>query len=453
MSKGVSPARRLAFDLLQEILFQGAFANIALDKALFSSSLDSKDKGLTTELVYGTVKYRDRLTYMIDHFSKIPVKKMDHKTAVILLMGAYQIDQLSKIPKHAIVHEAVGLAKMHKLSSEKLINAVLRSLLRSQDAIPWPNSRKQKAGYLAKTQSFPQWMVDMWLKKFGYQRTKALCEYFNRPAQIWLRTNTLKTSREDLIQRLQKEGAEVIPGSLVPESICYLAGPSFRDLTSFQEGLFSIQDQAAMLVAHAVNPQPGERILDMCAAPGGKTCHMASLMKDRGQILALDIHAHRTQLIRDNARRLGLLSVYPKTQDAGIWEETFYLSFDRVLLDAPCSGLGVLNRRPDARWQKRRSQIPGLVDLQAHLLDEAAKLLKVGGRLVYATCTLVDEENKGQVDAFLERHREFRLVDDLDQHWQGLSGPDGMRELHPDVDGTDGFFMAGLEKVGLYESP
>lgn len=448
MTNDVSPARRLAYDLLQEVLYRGAFANIVLDKALFASSLDRKDRALATELLYGTVKFRDRLAYMIDQFSKTPVKKMDQKTASILLLSVYQLDQLSRIPDHAVVHEAVNIAKEEKLASQRLINAVLRSLIRNKDRMKWPDAQKQKALYLAKTESFPQWMIETWIKKFGYKSTKDICKYFNQASSVWLRANVLKNSTEELIDILSREGADVKKGNMLSESILYECGPALRDLSSFQEGRFAIQDQAAMLVAHAVNPQAGERILDMCAAPGGKTSHMAELMGNKGEILAVDLHAHRTNLIHANAKRLDLDIINTETRDASLPALDLVEVFDRVLLDAPCSGLGVLNRRPDARWQKQRKQIPKLVTLQSQLLDRAAEALKPGGRLVYSTCTLLDEENKDQVLAFLDRHPDFSLAMDIDKNWPTIKAPEGMIELRPDLNGCDGFFIAALVKGG-----
>lgn len=444
MSNRPQDARTVAFNVLLDVFQNGAYANLALDKALFACNLEQRDRNLVTEIVYGTVKYQLRLAYMLDQLASQKSSKMDRKTYTILLMSLYQLVFLTRIPDHAVVHEAVNLAKAEGLRSGKMINAVLRRAVEDMASIKWPDPHKQRLTYLSKRASLPQWMIELWHKRFGYQRTVALTDYFNAPAPLWIRTNTLQTTPEKLLQELKEAGIDATPSTHVPEGILLAGAGDLRVLKSFQNGDFTVQDESSMLVAHALNPQPKETILDMCAAPGGKTTHVAALMKNTGTIFACDIHGHRLALIRENAERLGVQNIYLFEQDATHLPADWNEKFDRILLDAPCSGLGVLNRRADSRWHKRKQDIPAFVSLQANLLDEAARCVKTGGRIVYSTCTLTEEENREQIDALLVRQPGFVLDDQLGSHWLHHPSTDGTIEVVPDKAKMDGFFIAAL---------
>lgn len=439
-------ARSLAFGVLLDVFTKGAYANLALDKALFSCHLEQRDRNLATEVVYGTVKYKLHLEYQIDQLASKQTEKMDKKTYTILVMSLYQLEFLSKVPNHAIVYEAVELAKREKLNSTKFINAILRKKIEQGNYIIWPNKGKQKITYLSKFYSFPQWMLELWHKRFGYDNTVSLCEYFNAPAPLWIRTNLLKINRDSLQENLERIGI-FSEKSLHAEEGLLLKNPGdLRQISFFQEGFFTVQDESSMLVAHALNPQRNDVILDMCAAPGGKTTHIASLLGNSGQVIACDLHEHRVDLINENVTQLGLKNVSTEVRDMTNVPAKWYEKFDRILLDAPCSGLGVLNRRADSRWHKRKSDIKELVDLQSKLLEQAIRCLKPGGLLIYSTCTLVEDENRKQVEAFLERHPETYLDEGLKNRLNNFHVVNGMCEILPFENKMDGFFIASIYK-------
>lgn len=451
MKKPNSNARALALDIIHQVFEEGAYANLALDKALFSVPLEERDRGLITELVYGTVKYRDRLDYILNHYTKKPIHQSDPWLRDILRMSVYQIDQLDKLPDHAVVHEAVNLAKNKKRHGDKFINGVLRAYLREPNKVIWPNKKKHFAHWLAKTESFPQWIIESWIGQYGKVEAEAMVKYMNQPAELWIRTNTLKTDRSSLVAYFEKEGIRCALGTYAPEAVHLYQMKPLRDDVAFQKGEYTVQDQSSMLVGHAAAPTAGMRVLDVCAAPGGKTTHLAALSHDDAVIIAGDIHVHRVALIKENVQRLGIKNIHPQVLDGRNLSDLEDASFDMILLDAPCSGLGVLNRRPDSRWHKHRQELTELVQLQTELLEEAAKKLKPGGRLIYSTCTTVPSENQGQVRQFLDRHPEIQrealpeLFNDLTENATAM----GEVFLLPSKHRMDGFYIARMKKGGV----
>ena len=298
-------SREIALKILYQIHEEGAYANLALDKALFScQDLDPRDKGLITEIVYGSVKNRGKLDYVLNQFAKIKVKKMDRWTRNILRMALYQIMFLDKVPDSAAVDEAVKLSKRYG-RSDKFVNAVLRNYLRGQEQIVWPDREQDVIQYLAVQYSFPVWMVQRFVQQYGAEQAEQLCQWFNQPAALWIRTNTLMISRKALKEQLEQKGIAVEESRYTPEGLKILSAVNLHQLEEFQQGLFTVQDESSMLVALAAEPMPGQRVLDVCSAPGGKATHMAQLMKDDGVICACDIHQHRLDLIRENCEAVG----------------------------------------------------------------------------------------------------------------------------------------------------
>jgi len=297
--------------------------------------------------------------------------------------------------------------------------------------------------------------VERWLAEFGREETMNLCAWNNSSPQVTIRTNTLKISRDELIRRLAGEGVRAFPGRYLPESIILEGIVSLGSLASYREGLFQVQDEGSMLVTHVLNPRPGSKVVDACAAPGGKTTHAAQLMENRGEIKAFDIHPHKLALVEENCSRLGISIVEARAEDAAHLPEQLKEWADFCLVDAPCSGLGVLRRRPDARWKKAAGDIEKLVEIQKDILSSAAKTLRPGGILVYSTCTMTREENQELVAWFLDRHQEFCL-DPLPEI-PGLGSPEshfaiqgtkpGMIQLLPHHHGTDGLFMARMKRI------
>ncbi|MDO4280854.1 MAG: 16S rRNA (cytosine(967)-C(5))-methyltransferase RsmB [Peptococcaceae bacterium] len=431
--------RKIAYDVLMDIEFNGAYANLALDKALLRSKLNATDKRLVTELVYGTTKMKLHLDTVLSAYCDL--KHTNKKIILLLRMALYQVLYLEKIPDHAILNESVELAKAQAPHTAGFVNAVLRHILRSEKTVSWPDKRRSRNQYYAKWYSFPQWIIDSWVKEYGFDNTEKLCAYFNEPAATWIRVNTLKASPDDVAAKLEFLGVDFMQHPQLPEAFKISSLQPLQNSDLFKKGQVIVQDLSAMLPAVVLNPQKNQRILDMCAAPGGKTTHLSAIMNDSGEIFACDIHSHRTGLIEENAKRLGTKNITCLTEDATALPVQFHHAFDGILLDAPCSGLGVLNRRADLRWRVRRSNLAEIEALQANLLDAAVKYLKPKGTLVYSTCTLNPKENTIQVEKFLARHDAFELEAFT---CLGEQHPSGMTTIYPFDSHSDGFFIAKL---------
>lgn len=444
-------ARLVALDVLLQVNEEGAYANIALDKVLLAcQGVDNRDKGLITELVYGSIKNRGRLDYILNQFAKSKVTKMDKVSRNILRMAVYQLLFCDKIPPSAAINEAVKMAKLRgKRGSDKFINGVLRNIERGRETIAYPNKGRQPVQYLSVYYSFPQWIVERWYKDYGAKAAEKTCQYFNKPQTLWIRANTLKITPEDLAEAFTERGIVVKRSEHIPEGLMILDSVNLHQLDLFQEGYFMVQDESSMHVAHAAAPKEGQRILDVCSAPGGKTTHLAQLMNNTGEIIACDIYEHRLKLIEENAKRLGITTITPRLQDGTALNEAFGAEFDVVLVDAPCSGLGVLGRRADARWSKRLSDVQTLAKLQREILHQSALVTKIGGTLIYSTCTTTKEENWQQVANFLAEHEDFELLGDLAKCWQNTDkGEDGQVQFLPHLDQMDGFFIARFRRKG-----
>jgi 16S rRNA (cytosine967-C5)-methyltransferase len=445
-------AREVALDVLIAVETRDAYSNLVLDHALDEADLSPRDRGLATELVYGTIQRRNTLDWLLDSLVKKGVDSLQPWVRQLLRMGVYQLVYLDRIPARAAVHETVEIAKKrgHRGISG-LVNGVLRALLR-QPSVPEPPSSMPTVERLAITTSHPEWLVRRMIEVYGESTANAILEANNRPPAAGLRVNRLKADRDTVLQRLAEARPEatVEPSPVSAQAIRYRGGGSPARLPGFEEGHFTIQDEASMLVAEVVAPQPGWRGLDACAAPGGKTTHLAELMNNRGHILACDIHAHKVDLIRDHAARLGITIIEARQADARklVVSEP---AFDFVLLDAPCSGLGVIRRKPDIKWSKEAENIEPLIDLQRELLDAVSRMVRPGGVLVYSTCTLEPRENEEQMRSFLARHPAFRpdeklprlLPETVVEHcWVEA----GMVRLLPHQLETDGFFIARMIK-------
>lgn len=444
-------AREGAFEVLEKI-DQGAYANLALDQFLEGpgQELSRLDKSFLTEMVQGTVKYRLYLDWIIDSLLKNP-GRLKPGPRNVLRLGLYQLCFLDRVPARAACFETVKLAKrkFHE-GVGSLVNGVLRNWLRDSGQVVWPDEEKDPARYLSVRYSHPLWLTERWLERYGLEGARTFCEYNNGSPELWLRTNTLRVGREALMERLREQGCQVAAGRYAPEAVELVSGPPIRQLDTFAEGLVTVQDQSSMLVAHALRPEPGQRVLDVCAAPGGKTTHIAQLMKDQGQVLAWDVHPHRVALIAENARRLGVGCVSPQPHDAAARPSPEEMAvFDRVLVDAPCSGLGVLRRRADARWRRRPEEIQEITKLQRQILSGALERLAPGGRLIYSTCTVEPEENALLVNSVLaEKEKEepgrFAAAS-LGLEALGLAAGSQLQCL-PFYHQLEGFFLAAIER-------
>lgn len=436
-------ARQVALHVLNEVYQKGAYANIALVRELGRHSLSDQERRFATELVYGSIKAGETLDWIIGHYVSRPLTKMAPVIRNILRLGMYQLFFLTKIPASAACNEAVETAKRYgHAGTVKFVNAVLRSAVREPEKIVYPDVAKQPATALALRYCHPEWIVKRWIKRLGVEATEELCRKNNETPLLSFRTNTLKLDRAAAVARLTAEGAVVETSAWTPEGIVCHAHPALSTLATLQEGLVQVQDESSMLVAHVLKPQPGEFIIDACSAPGGKATHIAALMNNTGRVLANDMYEHKLALIEDNASRLGLTNLETLLSDATTLGERYAEAADRVLVDAPCSGLGVLRRKPDARWRKEPVMLRDLPILQKAILHSAAACVKPGGVLVYSTCTTEPEENQKVVDAFLAEHPDFTI--ETTGEWLPVPRKEAYVQLWPHIDGVDGFFIARM---------
>jgi 16S rRNA (cytosine967-C5)-methyltransferase len=394
-------AREGAWFLLNQAEASQADLSALIDDYLRKYPLERRERALLTELVYGIFRQRGFLDWEIDRFSKVslhlPIRN-------VLRLGLYQILFLDKIPPSAAVNTAVDLAKgAEGIAAGRLVNGLLRNILRQKEQLPTPDPGDRVA-FISVTTSHPEWMVRRWMARWGEEKTIALCRFNNETPPTSLRVNLLKTDRATLIKALEKEGAEVTPTPNSPVGL-YVKGVSLRSLPSYSEGHFYIQDEGAQLISYLADPQPGESVLDFCAAPGGKATHLAELMQGKGRVVATDIDPDRIVSIRENLSRLQTPAISIETMEEATAPGRLY---DRIMVDAPCTALGVLRRIPEGKWRKKPALIEAYAREQRQILEKAAGHLKAGGRLVYATCSTEPEENEEVVEAFTAEHPELK---------------------------------------------
>lgn len=429
----------------------GSFTDVVVDRLLGKFKLTGVDRNLFTELVHGIVRRQRTLDAIIDRLAKQPADRQPPNLKQLLRLGLYQLRYLDRIPDSAAVNTTVDLAKANGLGGlAGVVNGILRQYLRLQqqqvEVLDLPSDSIERLGILY---SFPNWTIEHWLAELGESETEQLCQAFNRVPQIDLRVNSLKIDRAQLIDIFQAAGIEVVPIADLPQGLQFTGNVGAIDrLPGYQEGWWTIQEHSAQLVAHLLDPQPQEVVIDACAAPGGKTTQIAELMGDTGQILAIDKTASRLKKLQQNLNRLQLQKVQILTGDSCGFSELTETA-DRVLLDAPCSGLGTLHRRADARWQKTPRQIDELARLQAQLLANTATWVKPGGVLVYATCTVHPLENERVITPFLKTHPDWQVeLPPLDSPLTSLVGATGSIAVWPHRHQMDGFFMVKLRRIG-----
>lgn len=433
--------RQAAFLLLKKAE-EGAYVNLELSQLLNQRIIVDLDRGFTTELTYGCLKQQAWLDFFLQKWLMRPLSQLDRPILIALRLGLYQIHFMDRIPAHAAVSETVDLIKEEFPYAAGMVNAVLHKALKQED---WSvRSKKGKAGWLSITYSHPLWMIHRWLKRFGEEDTEALLQANQKTPQTFVRVNTLKILPKDLLESLQERQVPVRKSGLFDECLL-LEGPVQKIEEDLSRGSVVIQDIGAMMISRILDPQPGEKILDYCSAPGGKATHIAALMLNQGAVVALELHQHRVELIERLAKRTGA-SIIQSLQHDGTQPLNSVDQFDRVLLDAPCSGTGVLGRKVDARWQKTYEQLADLVHLQQALLKQAYACLKPGGVMIYSTCSLEWEENEKNIQWFLEEEPTASLESFELPTPEKEKAPEGFYTILPQKFGGDGFFIAKLRK-------
>jgi 16S rRNA (cytosine967-C5)-methyltransferase len=441
--------RRIAVDILTRIEQRGEFAEPLLDVALSDDTLgDIHDRRLLTELVYGSLRMRGRLDWIIGRLLRGRLASLKPDLRNILRTALYQIHFLDRIPDYAIVDEAVGLSKALDPAGSKLVNALLRNALRCRDRIDYPSEAKDPALHLSVVHSHPLWLVKRWIRQIGFEQTTALCRANNEVPPCTVRVSRLRTTRDMVFGRLQRDGFDPLFCLFSPDGVVIRAAAgSLRATEDFRRGNIQLQDEASQLVALLVAPEPGERILDLCAGAGGKTTHLAEIMGNQGRIVAVDIAPGKLESLRGVARRLGIGIVDARLGDATAAPAAELRgAFDRVLVDAPCSGLGTLRRNPEIKWRLGPEVAGRFAVIQKAILMQAAAYLRVGGILVYSTCTFTPEENEGVIRDFLNGQGMFVTMTPPVEIEGKLIDRDGFMRTSPIRGGMDGFFGVLLRR-------
>jgi 16S rRNA (cytosine967-C5)-methyltransferase len=438
-------ARGLAIKILNRVERTDAYFDRLLDAELRSTELGDADKGLLAEIVHGVMRWQGRLDWVLNGFTHGNFSKSDVNIKNAMRVGLYQIFFLTQVPHYAAVNEAVEFVK--RIRGEKtasMVNAVLRNILRTLEGIHYPNADNDPIQYLAVYHSHPQWMVRRWLERFSRDELVKILTANNEIPGLALRVNTLKVSAAEFLGILDARQIPYQGSALIDRFVRVRGLGAIAKMQIFQEGLFSIQDESAALPVLLLDPKPGESILDLCAAPGGKTTFISELMGNGGALTAVDRYEHKLELIRKGCERLGITNVTFAASDARSFAAG---PVDRVLVDAPCSGLGTLRRKPDIKWKRQPEDIVKLAGLQSEILDNAAALLKPGGVLVYSTCTTEPEENQSQARSFLGRHGEFTVEDASAFVPKAVVTPEGFVETLPHRHHVDGSFAVRFRKL------
>ena len=444
--------REIALKILYEINEKGAYSNIAINKHVENPGLRDIDKVFITGLVYGTIKWRLSIDFVIGQFSKLPMKKLSPWILNILRLGIYQILYTDKIPVSAACNESVSLAlKYGHKASGGFVNGILRNVARNKDNIVYPDKNADLIRYLSIKYSHQEWMIKKWAKLYGEEFTENLLQSNNENPVFSIAVNTLKISREGIRQKLHEEGIDCIEGKYSDNALKLENPAGIVHSYLHKEGYFQIQDEASMLVSKVLDPAPGELVIDVCAAPGGKTANIAQMMNNCGTVVARDIHPHKIKLIEEASKRLGLNIVKTQLFNAEEIDPSCKSRADRVLVDAPCSGLGIIRRKPDIKWTRTPEDMKTIPPLQFKILCTAAEYVKPGGVLVYSTCTIMPDENIDVVSKFLELNSYFKMVGFETLLPKGLikeTAGEGYVQLFPNVEGIDGFFIAKLMRKG-----
>lgn len=435
--------RSIAVKVLDRITKEGAYSNIVLSNELNNSDLSDKDKALATEIVYGTLRRLKSLDMIIGSFVR-DMKIMDKTILNILRIAIYQMQFLDKVPSYAACNEAVELAKTVSEKDSKLVNGILRNFVKKEGKLDI--EFRNKIDEIAYELSFEPWMIKLLINQYSQKEAIKILHGLNETPKVTVRVNNLKADYEDVYSRLEEKDYCVEEGSICPEAISIKGGRGIDSNQEFIDGNITVQDESAMLVAPLLEIEKGQIVLDLCSAPGGKTTHIAELLENTGEVLAFDIHAQKLDLIKENCDRLGLTNVKLEEMDATKLNPKLVLMADRVLIDVPCSGLGIIRKKPEIKWTKKRSELKEIVYVQRDIMNNAWEYLKKDGIMVYATCTLNKEENEENVDWFLSKYKDAQIEKVFVGNGDNLKYSNiGTLTILPN-EHMDGFFVAKFRK-------
>lgn len=438
-------AREIAYKVLLDIEKNKNYSNMAINKHFKDVKLSNQDRGLATEIIYGVIENKYYIDYMIDKLSKVKTNKMEIYVKTLLRMGIYQIMFLNSISDYAAVNETVNLAKKKNSKVSGFINGILRNVIRQKESIG-DIKVKDDVDYLSIKYSYDKWMIRNWIIHFGREFTEELLEANSQRPSIYLRTNTSKITRDELIEKLEEQNIKASKVNVVDEAVKVENLKDIENNILYKEGLFTVQDISSMLVGKVMNPKENSLVLDVCSAPGGKTTHMATLMNNTGQVVSRDIYEHKLKLIKASCKRLGLSNVDVQEFNGLSLDKESIGKFDYVLADVPCSGLGIIRRKPEIKY-KEKEEFRDLPPIQKKILENTSKYVKKGGTLIYSTCTIQDSENIDVINEFLQKNKNFELAPinevkvDLDNQEKGYM------KIYPNVHEMDGFFISKLIRV------
>ncbi len=420
--------RKVAYLTLMDVETKKSFSNLALNHHVVIHKPGSQ--AFVRELTYGVLENKMLLDHYIDQLVKTGAASLKASDRTLLRMGIYQLGYMDSVPEYAAVNESVVMAKKYCRGRSGFINGVLRGYLAKKDELTLPDKNEDIVKYLSVKYSYAPWIVELWLDEYGADFTEELLAAGNDTPRNTIRFNWMKTRKQDLMEKLEERGFEVEEGHLCQNAI-YVKGSGLLETGLYKEGLFSVQDESSMLVAEKLDPKHGDTIMDMCAAPGGKTMAIAERMNNTGRIIASDVYRRKLDLIDREALRLGMKNVETRAWDATRVDSSMIGKADRVLVDAPCSGLGVVRRKPEIKYKEKTEEMDLLPGKQLAILSAAAKYVKAEGTLVYSTCTINPYENQRVVDDFLRKHNLFEVEE--------------MIQLLPNKDDTDGFFICVMK--------
>lgn len=436
-------SRKIIVEILDNVIKKGAYSNIEINKRFKNTNIDDKDRGLITEVVYGTLKNKKTIDIILGSFVS-DVKDIDERVINILRSAVYQIKYLDRVPSYAIVNESVNLAKVRAKSLSSFVNGVLRNYLRNLD-------KDYKKGLtdmevLEYYFSFDSWMIKLFLKQYGKENGIKILKGLNETPYITVRANSLKTSRENLLKNLLDEGYDAKKGYISDSALIIKKGSSIERNSLYKKGLFTVQDESAMLVSECLNLNSNDTVLDLCSAPGTKGTHVSEILNNTGKVLAFDIHDHKLNLIKDNAKRLGISNIEVKLGDASKFNREYQNYADKILLDVPCSGLGIIRKKPEIKWTKTLKDLKDIEKTQRVILENSWKYLKRGGEMIYSTCTLNKDENEEIINWFLNKHEDCEIEKiNLCKRENILYNTNETVTILPNKY-MDGFFIARLRK-------